>query len=477
MYLPNFQLLLLNISNILLIHKKASKNNIHFIFTHTNKNGGIIMRNSIWSDKIEIPTRESLSRDIKTDVLIIGGGLCGILCAYFLHQKGIDYILVEGNSIASGITKNTTAKITSQHGLIYSNLIKNYGKEKAQAYLLANEAALSEYEKLSMSIDCDFEKRSSYIYSLNNTAKIEKEVTALNDLGLSASFVSETELPFKINGAVCVENQAQFNQLKFISAISRNLNIFENTFVHQLAPHKAITKNGTIEAKSIIVATHFPFLNKHGYYYLKLYQERSYVSAFENVPALNGIYLDESSTGLSFRSYNDTMFIGGSSHRTGKQSPAWESLNYFALKHYPNAKLKYEWATQDCMSLDKIPYIGLYSKNTPNLYVATGFNKWGMTSSMVAAMILTDMIQVKENDFSEVFSPQRSILKPQLLINGFEAAVNLLTPTAKRCPHLGCALKWNKAEHTWDCPCHGSRFEEKGHLIDNPAMKNKFTKK
>ncbi len=431
------------------------------------------MQKSIWSDNTEISKKNSLSGNMKTDVLIIGGGLCGILCAYFLHQKGIDYILVEGNRIASGITKNTTAKITSQHGLIYSDLIYKFGKEKAQAYLLANQAALSKYEKLCKHIDCDFENRKSYIYSINNRAKIENEVKALKSIGFNSSFTQKTELPFKISGAICFENQAQFNPLKFICSISQNLNIFENTFVYQITPHHAITENGSIEAKQIIVATHFPFLNKHGSYFLKLYQERSYVSTFQNIPTLNGMYLDENNTGLSFKSYKNVTFIGGNGHRTGKQSTAWKPLNDFAKNHYPDAELKYEWATQDCMSLDKIPYIGLYSKNTPNLYVATGFNKWGMTSSMVAAMILSDMVQSKKNDFSEVFSPQRSILKPQLLINGFEATVNLLTPTTKRCPHLGCALKWNKAEHTWDCPCHGSRFEENGHLIDNPAIKNK----
>ena len=431
------------------------------------------MRKSIWNDTVKIPEKEQLSQDIKTDVLIIGGGLCGILCAHFLQNKGIDYILVEGEKIASGITKNTTAKITSQHGLIYKDLIKKSGIEKAGAYLTANQIALSEYERICQNIDCDFEKRNSYIYSLNNRAKIEDEINSLARLGFKTTFVQETELPFKIHGAVCFENQTQFNPLKFIAAISNDLKIFENTFVYDLTPKQAITTKGTIKANSIIVATHFPFLNKHGSYFLKLYQERSYVSAFKNASVLNGMYLDENESGLSFRSYNDMLLIGGNNHRTGKQSTGWEPLNNYAKKYYPDAQLQYEWATQDCISLDNIPYIGQYSKNTPNLYVATGFNKWGMTSSMVSAIILSDMIEGKKNEFSEVFSPQRSILKSQLFINGFEAIFNMLTPTPKRCPHLGCALKWNKAEHSWDCPCHGSRFDENGHIIDNPATKHK----
>jgi glycine/D-amino acid oxidase-like deaminating enzyme len=435
------------------------------------------MHKSIWNDSVKIPEKEPLSQDIKTDVLIIGGGLCGILCAYFLQNKGIDYILVEGKKIASGITKNTTAKITSQHGLIYTNLIKQSGIDIAKSYLIANQMAISEYKKICQNIDCDFKSINSYVYSLNDRAKIEEELKALDRLGFNASFVQETELPFKISGAVCFENQAQFNPLKFISEISKNLKIYENTFVYKVTEKQAITNKGTISADSIIVATHFPFLNKHGSYFLKLYQERSYVSAFKNVPVLNGMYLDENKSGLSFRSYNDMLLIGGNNHRTGKQSTGWKPLNDFAKKYYPAAELEFEWANQDCMSLDNIPYIGQYSKNTPDLYVATGFNKWGMTSSMVSAIILSDMVQGIKNDFAQIFSPQRSMLKKQLFINGFEGTVNMLTPQARRCSHLGCALKWNKAEHSWDCPCHGSRFDKSGHIIDNPAKKNKHFKK
>lgn len=427
------------------------------------------MHKSVWSDETRLPEFKTLKKDKKTDVLIIGGGLCGILCAHALHQAGVDYILVEGNTIASGITKNTTAKITSQHGLVYSKLINQFGKEKAQMYLTANQNALAEYEKLCKNIDCDFETRDAYTYSLSDRAKIEEEVDAVNSLGFAARFTESLELPFKTEGAIKFKNQAQFNPLKFIKLIAKNSNIYENTFIREITRHSAITKNGTITADKIIVTTHFPFINKHGSYFLKLYQHRSYVSAYENAQKLNGMYVDEHSDGMSFRSFKDFLLIGGSGHRTGKQSGAWKNINKFADRYYPDANLKYEWATQDCMSLDGVPYIGKYSKHTPDMYVATGFNKWGMTSSMVAADILKDMVLNRKNDFAEVFSPQRSILKPQLLINGFEATVNLITPTPKRCPHLGCALKWNRAEHTWDCPCHGSRFEKDGSLIDGPS--------
>ncbi len=429
----------------------------------------INLKKSVWTDTASLPKFPSLDKDIKTDVLIIGGGLCGILCAYQLEEAGIDYILVEGSKIVSGVTKNTTAKITSQHGIIYNKLIESFGKEKAKMYLDINELALSKYRTLCKDIDCDFEEKDAYTYSLNDRAKIEKEVGSLNSLGFNAEFKDKTELPFPISGAVKFNNQAQFNPLKFIADITKELNIYENTFVKELKPGTVITSGGKIHAKKIIVATHFPFINKHGSYFFKLYQHRSYVSAYENATLLNGMYVDENKTGMSFRSYENFLLIGGGGHRTGKQGGAWQPIHSFAQEYYPKAKLQYEWATQDCMTLDSIPYIGNYSKSTTNMYVATGFNKWGMTSSMAASMILCDLVQEKENEYAEVFSPSRSILKPQLIVNSFEAATNLITPAKRRCPHLGCGLKWNKAEHTWDCPCHGSRFDKDGHLIDNPA--------
>lgn len=427
------------------------------------------MEKSVWKDSTSLPKFNKLEGDKKTDVLIIGGGLCGILCAYFLKQKGIDYILVEGSRIASGTSGNTTAKITIQHGLIYNELIKKSGKEKAQMYLDANIEALRNYKELCSGIDCDFEEKPSYVYTLSDRQKIEDEIKAVNLLGFTAKFEEIPELPFSTKGAVCFPGQAQFNPIKFISGIINGLNIYENTFIHDISPTKASSDFGTIKAKHIIICTHFPFLNKHGSYFLKLYQHRSYVSAFENTENINGMYVDENLKGLSFRMYNNLLLVGGGSHRTGKQGGAWHEVDSFTKKLFPSAVLKYRWAAQDCMSLDSIPYIGKYSKNTPSLYVATGFNKWGMTSSMVAAKMICDIIMDKQNEYKDVFSPQRSIIKQQLFINGFETATNLVFPTVKRCPHLGCALKWNRYEHSWDCPCHGSRFTKDGKLIDNPA--------
>lgn len=424
---------------------------------------------SLWENTSKKNNFQNLDGELSTDVLIIGGGMAGVLCAYFLKQDGVDYALVEADEIGSGITKNTTAKISVQHGLIYNKLIKEFSVEKARMYYEANERALIRYRNLCKNIDCNFEEKNSFVYTLNDPYKIEKEAEAIEKIGKNADIVKNLPLPFSVSCAVKIENQAQFNPLKFLYSISSGLRIFEHTKVRELEGTTAITDSGKIRAKKIIVATHFPFINKHGFYFIKMYQHRSYVIALENAQDVGGIYIDESDKGLSFRNYKSFLLIGGGGHRTGKNGGNWDELRRFAKKHYSVSTEVYNWATQDCVTLDAVPYIGKYSSGSDDLYVATGFNKWGMTTSMAAAEILCDMVQGKENPYAEVFSPSRTILRPQLAANAFEATISMLTPTVKRCPHLGCALKWNKYERTWDCPCHGSRFSESGNLIDNPA--------
>lgn len=425
--------------------------------------------NSIWYEDCPFESFKSLRENIKTDVLIIGGGIAGILTSYFLTKCGVECVLVEKDRICGKTTGNTTAKITFQHGLIYDKLKSSGGAEIAKGYLNANRSAFAEFEKLCESIDCDFEYKDNYVYSVDDRKKIEKEMSALQKIGYNAKLYNDVTLPIDIAGAVCFPHQAQFHPLKFLSHIADGLNIYENTFVREIKDNTAITDFGKIKAEKIIVATHFPFINKHGSYYLKLYQHRSYVVALENAQNVNGMYVDENRKGFSFRNYKNLLILGGGGHRTGHKGGNWNALYEFAKEKYPLSSIKYRWAAQDCMSLDSMPYIGHYSSRTEDLYTASGFNKWGMTGSMLSAMLLSDVVMGKKNKYEELFSPSRSIMKPQLLVNGFEAAKNLLTPFGKRCPHLGCALKWNSTEHSWDCACHGSRFSADGKVLENPA--------
>ncbi len=428
---------------------------------------------SIWRRTADMPRFDPLDGDLKTDVLIIGGGLAGLLCACRLDRAGADYALVEADRLCGGVTGNTTAKLTFQHGLIYAKLLREFGPEKARLYLEAGRGALGKIRELCQAIDCDFEERDNYVYALTDRRKLEWELEALERLGFQAEFAGTPALPMPTAGAVKFPKQAQFHPMKFAAAMAKGLRIYEHTKVLELGPGTAATNRGTVRAEKIVIATHFPMLNKHGGYFLKLYQSRSYVLALENAPEVGGMYVDEGEKGLSFRDYGSFLLLGGGGRRTGRKSGGWQELKRSAARYCPASRERARWAAQDCMTLDGVPYAGPYSKGTEGLYVAAGFNKWGMTSSMAAALVLADLVQGRENPYAELFSPSRSVFRPQLAVNTWESALGLLTPTAPRCPHMGCALKYNAQEHSWDCPCHGSRFGEDGRLIDNPAADDK----
>ena len=424
---------------------------------------------SIWQKTVSMPEFPAIEGTCTTDVAIIGGGMTGILTAFFLRRNGVDCMVLEKERICSGTTAGTTAKLSVQHGLIYHELIKTKGAELAGAYLSANRRALGMWEKLTKEIDCDYQQTDSYIYSMERRRVLEEELEALRRIGGTAEFCENPGLPMKVAGAVKIPRQAQFHPLKWVAAIAGELPIYENTFVKEYREHSLLTEDGEIRAKQVVVATHFPMFSKHGGYFLKLYQDRSYVLALRQVPEIKGCFRDEKERGLSFRMFGDILLLGGGSHRTGKNGGNWEELRAFAKEYYPRAEEVCAWAAQDCISLDRRPYIGLYSKHTPELYVASGFHKWGMTGAMLAALVLTDRILGRRNEYEALFCPDRVMKKTKLLVNGMEATKNLLTISGKRCPHLGCALKWNRAEQSWDCPCHGSRFSETGKLLNNPA--------
>lgn len=473
---------------------------------------------SVWSESCKFDRRQELKGNIETDVLIIGSGIAGILIGYLLKKQGKEVVLIDKSEILSGNTKNTTAKITSQHDLIYTKIIKEFGEEKARQYAKANELAIKKYKEIieERKIECDFETIAAYVYSLNETDIIKQEVESARRGGIDAEYIEKINIPLGVKGAVKFSNQAQFNPLRFLKDISKELVIYENTRALKIEENLVSTNKGDIKANHIVVATHYPIMNEPGYYFMKMHQERAYVIALENAPDVQGMYIGCDKNGYSFRNYNELLLLGGITQRTGENEygGSYDKLREFAKLIYPDAKEKYHWSAQDCMTSDGIPYIGRYSDSTPNIYVATGFNKWGMTSSMVSAMIISDLIVGNENDFSEIFSPKRfdlSLSMNNLAKDLVETAKNFIAqkiyiPDSKiqhiknghggiveyqgqkvgvykdgdgkefivstKCAHLGCQLQWNADELTWDCPCHGSRFDYKGRLIEGPSYKD-----
>lgn len=444
---------------------------------------------SLWSSTTNISPRKVFEGERKVQNVVIGAGMAGILTAYFLQKEGLEVIVLEAGQIACGQTKNTTAKITSQHGLIYDGMIRKVGKERAEGYAMANEAAIKAFCEIirKENISCEFEMLPSCLYSTEAAGKerLKKEAQAATALGLKAYFCDrdkQLELPFPVSGVVCFEKQAQFHPLKFIKHLAQDLEIYEDTNVLSVNGHKLTTNRGDIHAENIIFATHYPFINMPGFYFLRQHQERSYVLALEGkgVPAkLAGMYYGIDKDGLSFRSAEGRLLLGGGSCRTGKPQMGFTYLRHMAGEYYPQAKESTCWAAQDCMPHDKIPFIGRYSVTRPYWYVATGFQKWGMSSSMVAAMIIRDMIMERDNPYEKVFVPQRLLVRAgfqNLCVDLGESILGLtkgfLGKKEKRCRHMGCHLVWNEEEKSWDCPCHGSRFGEDGMLLDNPARRN-----
>ena len=300
---------------------------------------------------------------------------------------------------------------------------------------------------------------------------LDEEYKALLSLGYEAELVGKTPLPIDVKSAVKFSGMAEFHPLKFMYAIARELEIYENTFVVGIEDNAAYTDKYRIRFKEAIVATHFPFINSHGAFFIKMHQRRSYVMALENAGDVGGTYIDDMEEGFYFRNYRGILLVGKGEHRTGTHTNAIEELENFKSKYFPKADVKRMWANQDCVTLDSMPYIGRYGA-MKSVYVTTGFNLWGMTGSMVGAMLIRDMLTGRENEYLKVFSPKRRILRLQLFANIGAFLLNMIFPTVKRCPHMGCALKYNKREHSWDCSCHGSRFNEDGKIIDNPSTKD-----
>lgn len=472
---------------------------------------------SIWKKDTQINGRENLKSDTKAEVAIIGAGMAGVLLGYYLKKRGINCVILEADKIGSGQTGNTTAKITLQHGLIYDRLIEKFGEEKALQYALANRRAIDEYSRIigEEQIGCMLEERCAFLYSCKSMEKLEAEISAARKLGIPAEITRETDLPFEVSAALKYTGQAQFHPLKFLKAIADPLEIYENTKVTDIKDKKILTQNAAVTADKIVIASHFPFINVPGYYFMRMHQERSYVLALENAPQLHGMYLGIDEDGLSFRNAGSYLLIGGGNHRTGENSDGgkYGELREAAKKYFPESREAAHWSAQDCMPMDGVPYIGQFSASDPDIFTATGFQKWGMTSSMVSAMVLSDLICGKPHPYP-IFSPQRfnlSASAKKLAEDSAKAVKGLSTeifavPAEKadalpcghggivkyngekmgvyknengeiftvstRCPHLGCQLEWNPDEMSWDCPCHGSRFDYTGKLINNPAMED-----
>ncbi len=434
---------------------------------------------TLWQSE-EIPTWEVLSENISTECLVIGGGLAGIMTAFELEKRGFQTVLIEADRILSGATKGTTAKITAQHGFIYNKLMSSINPLSARLYYDSNTRGIDKIERLvkEENIDCDFKRVPSYIFASENEELLSRERITLAKLRIHGEYTNEAPLPFSVKGAIKFENQAQFHPLKFALKLAEKLKIYEKTPALKIHKTQVEAPKALINARYIINCTHYPILNFPGLYFLRQHQERSYILAVKTQKRVDGMYLGEN--GISLRDFSEGVLLGGEAHRTGenKKGGCYKYLESLAEKYFPQGEIIYSWSNQDVMTQDFLPFIGRYSLFYPNMFVATGFNKWGMSLSAVASELIPDLIEGKENEFEKLYTPQRlnfCAAAPKFLADVSYSVKGLVSglfaSKERKCSHLGCRLHENPDEGTLECPCHGSEFTRAGEVIFSPAKK------
>lgn len=426
---------------------------------------------TIWTREFSAKSYPPLIGEQEREALVIGGGMAGILIARELEDAGVHCAVLEANRIGSGVTAGTTAVVSAQHATLYQDLARSFGTETARGYLNANLEAVRAIAERAKNLDCDYEERPSLMWSATDGARMRREAETVQKLGFPAVFTDTAPLGLRCAGAVIFPEMGQFHPLKFLRAMAEGLEIYELSAVRKVKGMTAYTDSGSVRAKHIVFACHFPFMDRRGLYFMKMHQCRESVMAVENAPALEVTMTENAQGGFFLRGYGDKLLVGCGNHLPGEDNDDFARIKRFLKKHIPDAKELCRWVNQDCFSLDGVPYIGPYSPATPRIFVATGFNAWGMSTSMAAAKLLTALITGLESPYKQIFSPTRKMAAGPLAQNAGRSAVNLLTPTLPRCTHLGCALKANDSAGTWDCPCHGSRFNKDGTVITGPAVK------
>lgn len=468
---------------------------------------------------------------VTADVAVVGAGITGLTAALLLQRGGAQVVLVEAGRVCSGVTAYTTGKVSTLHGLTYEPLRKAHGVETARAYAEANRAGFTQIAALvdELAIECHWERRPNYTYTTDPATlpKIEREVEAAQEVGLPASFVTETELPFEVLGAVRFEDQAQFHAREYGLALAEAFvaaggQVFDESRVVDVdasAGRCVVEGGGTVEAGQVVLATHLPFLDRGGLF-ARTHPERSYLMAFEtDAEALHGMYLGKGGTSWTLRSAEGGRYllVGGQGHKTGHEpdTPArYAAIERWAQEHFGVGPAAFRWSAQDYVPVDGLPYVGELPFGSGRVWVATGYQKWGLTNGTAAAIALRDAIEGRANDWANAFDPARldvAASAKSFVLENADVAVRFvgdridhlsgvatatlapgegavaevdgervgayrdedgtLHAVSLVCSHLGCHVTWNPAERSWDCPCHGSRFDVDGEILHGPAVR------
>ncbi len=476
-----------------------------------------------------------LDGDGRVDVTVIGGGIAGITTAILLKRAGLTVALLDARRIVTRTTGYTTAKITSLHRLIYTHVIDRFGSAKARQYAEANQAGIETIASLvrEYNIPCSFERKPAYTYAESEESRdpVAAEADAARSLGLPATFTEDIPLPEKAHGAVVLENQAQFHPRNYLLLLAGHLPgegsyVFEMTRAVDLEeqPDGVVVKTdrGSLSSDYAVLATHYPVYDRPGAYFARMQPSRSYALGIRiDEPFPDGIFINAAGPVHSWRSQpagdGDLVIVTGAAHDTGTVTDTrahYRSLEAYARSVYPVGSVDYRWSAQDYITADRVPYIGPLAEGHGRVFVATGFGKWGMAAGTAAGMILADLIRGRINPWAEVFDPSRFREQPEfpdrvrrkLQAAGgaievdtgrFEREIAAIPPGEGKvvefdgqkvaivrdehggvhtldatCMHMGCTVAWNNAEKSWDCPCHGSRYDASGKVIGSPTVKD-----
>jgi glycine/D-amino acid oxidase-like deaminating enzyme/nitrite reductase/ring-hydroxylating ferredoxin subunit len=490
---------------------------------------------SLWIESTPETSYGALADGLDVDVAIVGGGIAGLTAACLLKRAGKTVAVLDAKRILHGATGYTTAKVTAAHNIVYTTVSKKFGQEGARLYAEANQGALELIARLveEESIECEFERKSNYVYceSAEERSTIEQEVEAARQAGLAARLVEEMPLPYAVECAFRLDDQAQFHPRKYLLPLAERIDgdgsrVFERTRVLDVTgcgPVRLETDRGAVTARDVVLASHLPFADR-GFFFAKAHPERSYAVAARVRPEQDpeGMYINIARPTRSVRTAYDgqglLLLLGGEGHKPGTDpdTPArYRALEEFGRRHWQAEDFPYRWSTQDYTPVDGVPYVGRLTRRSEHVYVGTGFKKWGMTNGTAAAMILSDLILGRENPWATLFDAKR--LKPSAsaprfvkenasvakhfvgdrLKRGEQAELDELAPgegrmlklrgrktavyrdaegalyaLSPRCTHMGCHVSWNPAERSWDCPCHGSRFSGEGVAIEGPATRD-----
>ena len=484
---------------------------------------------SLWVETAPPTAYPPLEENADADVAVLGGGIAGLTAALLLARGGASVVLVDAGKVGQGVSGYSTAKVTSLHSLTYADLASSRGEDHAHVYGEANEAGLATIARFvrELAIECDFRRRPNFTFteSSDEVDQVREEAETAARLGLPSSFTTDTDLPWDVEGAVRFEDQAEFHPCKYLVGIAQAIRgeggrIYEHTRAVDVSDGQTATvrlENGSeITARHVIVATHFPFLDRAGFF-ARIHPERSYCLAVRIRGALpQGMYI--STQGHSLRSQpapdgnGELLLVGGASHKVGQgdEVESYRSLEEYARERFDVTSVEYRWSTQDNISLDSVPYVGKLAPFSKQVLVATGFRKWGYANATAAAIILADVVRGGEHPWAATFDSNR-LGPPQAALEFVKENVNVgrrffqdrlkrgsaadvspgegaivrdglrqaavhrdehgkLHAVSARCTHLGCIVEWNGAERSWDCPCHGSRFGIDGRVIQGPAV-------